>query len=171
MLRLADQQETDAQFYTRADNLRRWLNDVETRLGSLSQRLSASVGRARLNTDLAGDAEAQQSTPAGYDEIVKTPWTKIDNVYYETRGTSWALLHLLRAVEIDFYDVLEKKNALVSLRQIIRELEATQETLWSPMVLNGNGFGLFANHSLVMSSYITRANAALKDLSDLLAQG
>lgn len=171
LLRLADQQETDAQFYTRADNLRRWLNDVETRLGSLSQRLSASVGRARLNTDLAGDAEAQQSTPAGYDEIVKTPWTKIDNVYYETRGTSWALLHLLRAVEIDFYDVLEKKNALVSLRQIIRELEATQETLWSPMVLNGNGFGLFANHSLVMSSYITRANAALKDLSDLLAQG
>lgn len=171
LARLADAESTDAQFYTRADNLRRWLNNVETRLGSLSQRLSASVGRARLNTDLSGDTSAQQSTPSGYDEIVKTPWMQIDNVYYEARGTSWALLHLLRAVEIDFYDVLEKKNALVSLRQIIRELEATQETLWSPMVLNGSGFGLFANHSLVMASYVSRANSALKDLSDLLAQG
>ncbi len=171
LARLADPETPDAQFYTRADNLRRWLNNVETRLGSLSQRLSASVGRARLNTDLSGDAEAQQSTPSNYDEIVKTPWLQIDNVYYEARGTSWALLHLLRAVEIDFYDVLDKKNALVSLRQIIRELEATQETLWSPIVLNGSGFGLFANHSLVMASYISRANSALKDLSDLLAQG
>lgn len=171
LTRLADPQAHDAQFYTRADNLRRWLNNVETRLGSLSQRLSASVGRARLNTDLSGDTAAQQSTPNGYDEIVKTPWLQIDNIYYEARGTSWALLHLLRAVEIDFYDVLEKKNALVSLRQIIRELEATQETLWSPIVLNGSGFGLFANHSLVMASYISRANTALKDLSDLLAQG
>lgn len=161
----------DAQFYTRADNLRRWLNDVETRLGSMSQRLSASVGRARLNTDLSGETSAQQAAATNYDEVVKTPWLQIDNVFYEARGTSWALLHLLRAVEIDFYDVLEKKNALVSLRQIIRELEATQETLWSPMVLNGSGFGLFANHSLVMASYVTRANSALKDLNDLLAQG
>lgn len=171
LIRLTNPDSPEAQFYTRADNLRRWLNDVENRLGSLSQRLSASVGQARLNTDLAGDIDAQQSTSTSYDEIVKTPWMQIDNVYYEARGSSWALLHLLRAVEIDFYDVLAKKNALVSLRQIIRELEATQDTLWSPVVLNGSGFGLFANHSLVMASYISRANTALKDLSDLLAQG
>ena len=74
-------------------------------------------------------------------------------------------------MEIDFADVLVKKNALVSLRQIIRELEATQESVFSPMILNGSGFGLFANHSLVMASYISRANAALIDLRDLLAQG
>lgn len=169
--RLSDPNRPEAQFYTRADNLRRWLFDVETRMGSLSQRLSASVGQERLNTDLAGDAEAKQSTPTGYDQMIKTPWLKIDNVFYEARGSAWALVHLLRAVEIDFNDVLVKKNALVSLRQIIRELEATQDTLWSPMVLNGSGMGMFANHSLVMSSYISRANAALKDLNDLLAQG
>lgn len=169
--RLADPQDTNAQFYTRADNLRRWLTDVETRLGSLSQRLSASVGRPRLNTDLAGDTEAHQSTPTSADQEVKTPWTELDDVFYEARGTSWALMHLLRAVEHDFHDVLTRKNALVSLRQIIRELEATQEALWSPVILNGGGFGFFANHSLVMASYISRANAALKDLNDLLAQG
>lgn len=169
--RLADPKEPTAQFYARADNLRQWLFDVETRLGSLSQRLSASVGRPRLNTDLAGDPAAQQSTPAAYEQEVKTPWSQLDDVFYEARGSSWALLHILRAIEVDFRDVLVKKNALVSLRQIIRELEATQEPIWAPMVMNGSGFGLFANHSLVMASYIARANAAILDLRELLSQG
>ena len=61
--------------------------------------------------------------------------------------------------------------ALISLRQIIRELESTQQPLWSPMIMNGGGFGLFANHSLVMASYISRANAAVIDLRNLMEQG
>jgi hypothetical protein len=169
--RLADPAQPDAQFYARADNLRYWLGTVESRLGSLSQRLSASVGRPRLNTDLAGDPAAQQSTAAPAERMTRTPWLEIDDVFYEARGGAWALLHLLRAVEVDFAEVLRNKNAEVSLRQIIRELEATQEPMWSPMVLNGSGFGPLANHSLVMASYISRANAALIDLRALLAQG
>ncbi|HFD87733.1 MAG TPA: DUF2333 family protein, partial [Gammaproteobacteria bacterium] len=113
----------------------------------------------------------RQSTPTASEREVKTPWTEIDDVFYEARGASWALIHLLKAVEKDFEQTLRKKNALVSLRQIIRELEGTQETVWSPVILNGSGFGLFANHSLVMASYISRANAALIDLRQLLEQG
>lgn len=169
--RLADPAEGQSQFYARADNLNQWLLDVETRLGSLSQRLSASVGKRRLNTDLAGDTAARQSTVNADDQEVKTPWTEIDDVFYEARGASWALLHILKAVEVDFRIILEKKNALVSLRQIIRELEGTQESIGSPMILNGNGFGLFANHSLVMASYVSRANAGISDLRDLLTKG
>lgn len=163
LTRLANPEEPSAQFYARADNLRQWLLDVETRLGSLSQRLSASVGKVKLNT---AKADAQDD-----EEVVKTPWLEIDDVFYEVRGTAWALTHLLEAVQIDFAEVLEKKNAQVSLRQIIRELKAAQEPLWSPMVLNGSGFGMFANHSLVMASYISRANAAIVDLRELLSQG
>ncbi len=170
MVRLPNNKD-NAQFYTRADNLTRWLGDVETRLGSLSQRLSASVGKPRLNTDLAGDAQASQSTDADNLVDVKTPWHKIDDIFYEARGTSWALIHLLKAIEIDFADVLENKNATVSVRQIIRELEATQDTVWSPIILNGTGFGMLANHSLVMANYISRANAAIIDLRRLLEQG
>lgn len=169
--RLVNPAHKDAQFFARADNLRYWLKTVETRLGNLSQRLSASVGQQRLNTDLAGDAAATASTPKPGDEYVKTPWLEIDDVYYEARGAAWALLHLLRAVERDFSDILIKKNALVSVRQIIRELEATQSTVYSPMILNGSGFGVLANHSLVMASYISRANAAIIDLRELLEQG
>ncbi len=169
--RLQNPNEPDAQFYARADNLRTWLGQVEKRLGSLSQRLSASVGQVRLNTDLAGDPEAVQSTRTSSQVVVKTPWLEIDDVFYEARGAARALMHLLRAVEVDFDPILKKKNALISLRQIIRELESTQDALWSPVVLNGSGFGIFANHSLVMASYISRANAAVIDLRSLLAQG
>jgi hypothetical protein len=69
--RLSDSQQSQAQFYARADNLTRWLGDVETRMGSLSQRLSASVGQKRLNTDLAGDASATQSTSAASELEIK----------------------------------------------------------------------------------------------------
>jgi len=171
LARLSNTEQDDAQFYARADNLAGWLAIVEKRLGSLSQRLSASVGQIRINTDLAGDPDANQSTPAPAELITQTPWTQIDDVFYETRGSAWALIHLLKAVEHDFTDILQKKNALISLRQIIRELEATQEAVWSPIILNGSGFGLIANHSLVMASYISRANAAIIDLRSLLEQG
>ena len=171
LTRLSDPSEQNAQFYARADNLRDWLAIVEKRLGSLSQRLSASAGQVRLNTDLSGDPEARQSTNAPSMVDVQTPWLQIDDVFYESRGTTWALIHFLRAMEVDFDDVLRTKNALLSYRQIIRELESTQEPLHAPMVLNGNKFGALANHSLVMANYIARANAAIIDLRTLLTQG
>ena len=169
--RLQNPNNPEAQFYARADNLKDWLSQVTKRLGSLSQRLSASVGQVRFNTDLAGDAEAGQSTNTSKQFITKTPWSEVDDVFYEARGATWALIHFLKAIEQDFEAVLQKKNALISLRQIIRELEGAQEELWSPVILNGSGFGLFANHSLVMASYISRANSAVIDLRDLLEQG
>ena len=161
--RLIDEKKQNAQFFARADNLVDWLQVVEKRLGSLSQRLSASVGQERINTDLAGDAQAQQSTSSPEQMMIKTSWFEIDDVFYEARGTTWALVHLLHAIEQDFGPILKKKNALLSLRQIIRELEATQDPIWSPIILNGSGFGMTANHSLVMASYISRANAAIID--------
>jgi len=171
VVRLSDKEAFNAQFYARADNLRYWLGTVEKRMGSLSQRLSASVGQRLINTDLSGSDGARQSTDSPRELMVKTSWWQIDNVFYEARGTSWALLHFLRAIEVDFGDVLEKKNAVASVQQIIRELEMTQQPIQSPIIVNGGGFGLLANHSLVMASYISRANAAIIDLRELLSKG
>ena len=169
--RIVDAEKQNAQFFARADNLVDWLQVVGKRLGSLSQRLSASVGQERVNTDLAGDAQAQQATYSPDNLVVKTSWFEIDDIFYEARGTAWALVHLLYAIEHDFNPVLKKKNAQLSLRQIIRELEATQDSIWSPVILNGSGFGMTANHSLVMASYISRANTAIIDLKRLLKDG
>jgi hypothetical protein len=169
--RLEDSAQSNTQFYARADNLREWLAVVEKRLGDLSQRLSASIGQRRVNTDLAGERAAGAATPQADDLVVKTPWLQIDNVFYEARGAAWALVHFLRAAEYDFRDVLDDKNARISLRQIIRELEASLAPMRSPIVLNGKGFGVTANHSLVMASYLSRANSAVIDLRALLDQG
>ena len=171
LARISDPANTDAQFYARADNLADWLLAVESRLGSLSQRLSASVRQQRVNTDTSGEMATTQSTPVRSEVLVKTPWLQIDDIFYEARGATWALMHFLKAVEVDFKDVLEDKNAEASLSQIIRELEASQRSIFFPIILNGSGFGIFANHSLAMANYISRANAAIIDLRNLLSQG
>ena len=169
--RLADPQDTNTQFFARADNLSHWLEILSKRLGGLSQNLSASVGRSRLYKNLDEDGVEKPSTPASSIVTVTTPWMQIDDAFWEARGATWAQIQLLKAIEKDFGHVLDDKNARTSFQQIIMELEATQETIWSPMILNGDEFGFFSNHSLVMSSYISRANAATIDLIDLLKGG
>lgn len=163
--------DPDTQFYARADNLREWLSQVEKRLGSLTRRLGNSVVDNRINDDLAGDRSAEASGIQRDTVNVRTGWFQVDNVFFEARGTAWALVHFFRAAEFDFAKVLADKNAEASVRQIIRELEASLGGLSSPIILNGSGYGLFANHSLVMANYLARANAAVINLRELLDQG
>src|SRR5690606_35071064 len=63
-----------ALFYARADNLNNWLGDAGTRLGSLSQRLSASVGRVRLDTDVSPEQEREGIVPQVRERRDETPW-------------------------------------------------------------------------------------------------
>ncbi len=169
--RLSDDNDLDAQFYARADNLREWLAQVEKRLGSLTRRLGDSVTTTRINENLAMDPSAEASNPQRDVVVVKTSWFEVDDVFFEARGTAWALVHFFRAAEFDFAHVLEDKNATASVRQIIRELEASLQPLRSPIILNGSGYGFFANHSLVMANYLARANAAVINLRELLDEG
>ncbi|MEO1202963.1 MAG: DUF2333 family protein, partial [Pseudomonadota bacterium] len=97
--RLASGAPPEAQFYARADNLREWLAQVEKRLGSMSRRLGNSVADDVINEELAGDPAASAAQPQRDTVDVRTPWLQIDNVFFEARGTAWALLHFFRAVE------------------------------------------------------------------------
>jgi len=169
--RLASAGGSKAQFFARADNLREWLAQVEKRLGSLTRRLGDSVATTRINEDLAGDAAAEATSQQTDTVDVRTSWFEVDDVFFEARGTAWALVHFFRAAEFDFAQVLADKNAKASVRQIIRELEASLQPLRSPVILNGGGYGFFANHSLVMANYLARANAAVINLRELLDQG
>jgi hypothetical protein len=170
--RLGDDDAAQAHFYARADNLADYLQLASSRLGSLSQRLSASAGQVRLDDAPASAGTASPATPAGVGaRMVATPWTQIDDNFYEARGYTWTLLEQLRAMQQDFGPILRSKHADVSLAQVIRELEEAQRPLRSPMVLNGSPFGFFANHSLVMANYVSRANAAVIDLRELLRRG
>jgi hypothetical protein len=158
----------DAGFFSRADNLRQYLEILEKRLGSLSNRLSASAGVTQVAAEaLSNLNQGDKQRPL----VAKTPWWSIDDIFFEARGYSWAAMHVLKAVEYDFRDILGNKTALVSLESIIRELESGQAPFLSPIILNGGGFGIFANYSLTLANYIARANAATIDLRNLLQQG
>jgi hypothetical protein len=163
--------EQDGQFFPRADNLRTWLQQVSQRLGDLANRLSASVpqAEAQLYEIPTADNESQPSKSKKRHE--STPWFQVDDIFFEARGTTWALRHFLTAIAVDFEPVLKNKNAEASFKQVINYLKATQQPIWSPMILSGRGFGMWANHSLAMASYISRANAGIIDLVNLLAQG
>jgi hypothetical protein len=167
-----------ARFYARGDNLRAYLMVVEKRLGSFGQRLSASVGDEELMAALGGLGAAAMPVVAegdpefaGSGPAERTHWSEIDDIFFEARGYAWALLHMMKAISVDFEELLGQKNAQVSMQQIIRDLEYATMFKWSPMVLNGHGFGALANHSLVLASYMSRANAAVLDLRVLLERG
>lgn len=160
--------ERSARFYPRADNLAAYLAVVEKRLGSFAQRLSASVGDSELTAALV---PAQGEVTSAGEVRVKTPRLEVDDVFYEARGYAWALLHTMKALAIEFEPVLKAKNAEVSMEQIVRDLQEATRRMWTPMVLNGTGFGLVSNHSLILASYLSRANAAVLDLRILLQQG
>ena len=151
----------EASFFSRADNLRQYLEILEKRMGSLSNRLSASAG------DAAQGSALEPRTVAS----AQTSWWNVDDIFFEARGYTWAAMHILRAIEFDFRDILGNKTALVSLQSIVHELEDGQAPFLSPLILNGGGFSIFANYSLTLANYIARANAATIDLRTLLQQG
>ncbi len=150
----------NAHFFSRADNLDQYLQVILKRLGDYSYRLSAS-SVSKQSYDLASNKVS----------VTKTPWMEVDDVFWEARGATWALLHLFKSIEADFDTTLRGKGAKATLRQIIHELEDAQVAILSPVILNGDGFGLFANYSLTMANHIARANAATLDLRELMLRG
>lgn len=139
--------------------LQRWLQVTQERLDDLASRLNAAQA-----TSLASRAVVAPGT----EQVPATSWAKVDDVFFEARGSAWALLHLLKAAELDFAGLLVARHADLGLRAAIHELEATQQPLWSPVILNGSGFGIFANHSLVLANYLHRSRAELAEVQALL---
>lgn len=138
-----------------------WLEHSAARLDEIALRLAASVGSHEALTELAVETE---SLPP------RTPWYRVDDIFFEARGTGWALAQLLEGVQRDQADVLAESGAEAEWGRLLAELARTQRRLWSPVVLNGSGFGLFANHSLVMALHMTRARDLAAQLAERLAE-
>jgi hypothetical protein len=163
-----------ARFYPRADNLAEYLALVEKRLGNFGVRLGAAAG-ASLGAGQGLPGPAQTAGAAGSMAPASMPDRfdpgRVDDVFFCARGYSWALLHFMRAAQQDFGTVLADKNAGAQVQRIIHDLKGAIKPMRSPVVLNGGGFGLLANHSLVAASYVARVNASVIDLRMLLEQG
>ncbi|WP_346014603.1 DUF2333 family protein [Thiocystis violacea] len=168
---LADKAGKGGQFFARADNLADYLNVIEKRLGHQGSRLSTSVADPALTQTLAPNRAADAPVAAESQASPMTPWNEVDDVFYCTRGYSWALLHIMQAIQVDFRETLDAKNAHALVDQILRDLRGATRAMSSPIILNGDGYGIVANHSLTIASYISRVNAAVLDLKILLKEG
>ena len=164
-----DKQGKRAQFYSRADNLWQYTEVVIKRLGGLSTRLTANIVGSNLAPGLSA-LEKEEAKNQG-SPTPKVAWFEIDDVFFEARGASWALLHILRAIRHDFEDILKDKRADRTVEIMIKALENSLQPIYSPVILNGDGYGLFANYSLTMANYIARTNAAALDLRDIMNRG
>ncbi|MBN2885753.1 MAG: DUF2333 family protein, partial [Chromatiaceae bacterium] len=139
---LSEKRLSQGGFHARADNLAAYLAVIEKRLGHQGSRLSASVADPALSP-LFSEAQINNSSDLmSASTPTRTPANEVDDVFYCTRGYSWALLHLMQAIEIDFRDVLAAKNAQPLVQQIIRDLRAAIRPMSSPIILNGDGYGL-----------------------------
>lgn len=129
-----------------------WLSQVQQRLEAQTRQLAANVGQS----------------PNGDEQDDSTPWLRIDNVFFEARGTTWALAQLMQAARIDYADAIESSGVGADFDQLVAELESSQARVWSPVILNGSGFGLFANHSLMMANYTVRASQLVEKIRNQL---
>ncbi|WP_022950107.1 DUF2333 family protein [Methylohalobius crimeensis] len=156
-------QEQRGPFYPRADNLSQYIDILSKRLGAYAQLLTAAAGSHHEEPAVAVPEESGASVP-----LEEVSWFEVDNHLYEARGYCWALLHIMRAIQRDFGTIIRLKEADEEVKQIIRELESIQDPVLSPVVLNGNGLGVFANYSLTIATYVSHTTSALIDLRALL---
>lgn len=132
-----------------------WLETVQQRLDAQTQALASNVGQSDQMTVDGSEGESNS-------------WFRIDNVFFEARGTSWALLQLMQAARIDYADAIEQAGVDGRFEQLIAELKASQARVWSPVILNGSGFGFFANHSLMMANYTARSSQLVAQIREQL---
>lgn len=163
--RLNGKEQPTAHFYVRARNLKLWLELVSQRLGSLAEQLELTSGEAatRPIINTGGKAPVSKS-------LQRISWWQSDNIFYKARGASWALLNLCRGIEVDFHDVLVQKHALSSFDNLEEALKAAQRPMYSPMVMTGDDFGIFANHTLTLASFLASANTTVINLQRLMQQ-
>ena len=95
---------------------------------------------------------------------VKTSWFEIDDIFFEARGTAWALVHFLRAAELDFAEVLADKNAQTSVRQILSEAGLTISNSQVLPVREQDDFD-YISIRLTVEGDLSALDAALNDIA------
>ncbi|MFO7598545.1 MAG: DUF2333 family protein [Candidatus Desulfacyla sp.] len=154
-------------FYPRSDNLVELLNQYASLMGGVNTRLINAPQRKNAVLPLTEDAE--KTSREGELVQVNIPWRQIDDNFYYAQGVAYALHESFRAIRIDFYEVLERKNSLKLIDKIIELLERCDFEPW--VVFNGSPDSIFANHSMNVSGVFNDARQKIYSLTVALQQG
>jgi len=142
----AEDDKEQSHFYANPENLSYQLKKMKITLYGLSKRLK-------------GSSEDFLSIPERFPNITieplfmqKTPWLLVDDYFYWARGASWALLHIFKAIKVDFEELVVEKKAMMTLNLIIFTLESSL----SPRVFTGYDFEVTRADSVSMAGYFDR---------------
>jgi hypothetical protein len=155
----------EAAFSPRVDNLHKFLGDLASLLGGVSNRLANAPRDVpiRLTEETASDVVLEREHEIRH----WTPWREIDNNFYYARGVLYVVRQLMIAVKYDFSDIITQRNAGNLLTAIIRTLDRTQ---FDPLIIaNGDRGSLWANHSLQLQALLEDARQKLRSLQNVLA--
>jgi hypothetical protein len=154
-------------FYPRADNLVELLNQYASLMGGVNTRL---INAPRdMDETLAMDEEIEDSPEGPKMVAINIPWYRIDDNFYYAQGVAYTLYESLKAIRIDFNDVLIDKNCLKLLDKV---LESLKRCHFEPLfVFNGDPGSIFANHSMNLSGFFNDARQKIDSLVVALMQG
>jgi hypothetical protein len=154
-------------FYPRADNLVELLNQYASLMGGVNTRLVNAPQRKESVLPVMDDSG--KKLVGGELVQIDIPWRQIDDNFYYAQGVAYALYESFKAIRIDFYDLLKRKNSLKLTDKIIEQLERCHFEPW--IVLNGSPDSIFANHSLNVSGVFNDARQKIYSLTVALQQG
>jgi hypothetical protein len=152
-------------FAPRQDQVIPFIRRQSNILGSYTTLLQQNVRIPTHNTNILSSEDNVLNTIK-----VNSPW-KRDDVFYEVRGGVFVTYHMMLALRKDAEGLLNGSDAMGIMNRVINELEGANQPMICPVVLNGNEFGFFANHSLVLASHVARAHLALRELQQQLSGG
>ena len=154
-------------FYPRADNLVELLTQYASLMGGVNTRLIHAP--RDVKKVLALDQETKGSPKKSRMVEVNIPWSSIDDNFYYAQGVAYALYESLKAIRIDFMDVLIDKNSLNLADKVLEELN---RCYFEPLIVfNGSPDSIFANHSLNLSGIFNDARQKINSLTIALMQG
>lgn len=154
-------------FYTRADNLAELLSQYASLMGGVNTRLVNAPSDVEKTLALEGEAGGNVSEVKMVD--INIPWHEIDDNFYYAQGVAYALYWSLRAIRIDFFDILIDKNSINMLDKVIEDLKRCN---FEPLIVfNGDLESIFANHSLNLSGVFNDARQKINSLIIALKEG
>jgi hypothetical protein len=154
-------------FHSRADNLVELLTQYASLMGGVNTRLIHAP--RDVKKVLALDQETKGDPKKSKMVDVNIPWSSIDDNFYYAQGVAYALYESLKAIRIDFVDVLTDKNSLNLSDKVIEELS---RCYFEPLIVfNGSPESIFANHSLNLSGIFNDARQKINSLTIALMQG
>lgn len=153
--------------YPRADNLVELLKQYASLMGGVNTRL---INAPRdMDEVLTMDEGTKDNAKAPRMVDIDIPWYRIDDNFYYSQGVAYTLYESLKAIRIDFIDVLKDKN---SVKLIDKILENLRRCYFEPLIVfNGDPDSIFANHSLNLSGMFNDARQKVESLIVALMQG